>query len=161
MDNINYDVRCINFTIFNKTFSVKLLQKLYIKTYTKYQSCIKNIFNIKRKIHGRFPSLQASHHRRVDLSLGNEWAGELRVPDPQGVLWGLDATDDHLLWAVSAGARLYGGVSRGIASAPDGVQGRHVLVHIGVGSIVLARAWSFTQILQVTTNLKINRSFVL
>lgn len=99
--------------------------------------------------------MQASHHRRVDLSLGNEWAGELRVPDPQGVLWGLDATDDHLLWAVSAGARLFGGVSRGIASAPDGVQGRHVLVHIGVGSIVLARAWSFTQILQVTTNLKI------
>lgn len=135
--------------------------KSYIKTYTKYQSCIKNIFNIKRKIHGRFPSLQASHHRRVDLSLGNEWAGELRVPDPQGVLWGLDATDDHLLRAVSAGARLFGGVSRGIASAPDGVQGRHVLVHIGVGSIVLARAWSFTQILQVTTNLKINRSFVL
>lgn len=127
--------------------------KSCIKTYTKYQSCIKNIFNIKRKIHGRFPSLQASHHRRVDLSLGNEWAGELRVPDPQGVLWGLDATDDHLLWAVSAGARLFGGVSRGIASAPDGVQGRHVLVHIGVGSIVLARAWSFTQILQVTTNL--------
>lgn len=135
--------------------------KSYIKTYTKYQSCIKNIFNIKRKIHGRFPSLQASHHRRVDLSLGNEWAGELRVPDPQGVLWGLDATDDHLLWAVSAGARLFGGVSRGIASAPDGVQRRHVLVHIGVGSIVLARAWSFAQILQVTTNLKINRSFVL
>lgn len=97
----------------------------------------------------------------MDLSLCNEWASELRVPDPQGVLGGLGATDDHLLRAVSSGARLFGGVSRGIASAPDGVQRRHVLVHIGVGSIVLARAWSFAQILQVTTNLKINRSFVL
>lgn len=65
------------------------------------------------------------------------------MPDPQGVLGGLGATDDHLLRAVGSGARLFGGVSRGIASAPDGVQRRHVLVHIGVGSIVLARAWSF------------------
>lgn len=31
MDNINYDVRCINFTIFNKTFSVKTSTKVILK----------------------------------------------------------------------------------------------------------------------------------
>lgn len=55
--------------------------KSYIKTYTKYQSCIKNIFNIKRKIHGRFPSLQASHHRRIYPSaMSGQVNSECRIP---------------------------------------------------------------------------------
>lgn len=95
----------------------------------------------------------------MDLSLCNERASKLRVADPQGVLGGLWATDDHLLRAVGSRAWFFGGVPRGIASAPYGIQRRHVLVHIGVGSVVFARAWSFAQILQVTTNLEINRDF--